>query len=87
MLSQQMKSNNRMIEVGGVQLPTNQLIDTPSIAIAHYNFQHTSILQQQLPIKASTLPTPDGELNLNCQLLLITKPQRSQLRLGESNPF
>ena len=56
MLFQQMNSNNRTIEADGFQLPTNQLredsslnsspIDTPSIAVANYNNQYTSINDQ-----------------------------------------
>ena len=66
MLFQQMKSNNRMIEAVGVQLPTNQLkedlslnsslIDTPSIAVANYNIQHNSLLHKQSPIDPLLLP-------------------------------
>ena len=59
MPSQQMKGcGSIQIETVSVKLPTDHVsssIDTSSIAITHYNNQHTSILHKQSPIAVSTL--------------------------------
>ena len=51
--------------LGGVSLNrhNSSLIDTSSIAITHYNIEHTSILHKQSPITASTFPQKYGRID------------------------
>ena len=63
MLIQQMKSTPSIkIEANDIELPTGQscekssLIDTPSIAIANYNNQYTTMYDQKL-LPTTTLYT------------------------------